>query len=98
MSHATARPRQAGTSFESQAQAQAGRRLESQPAGASQRYDLTHCQLLVDRVVARRQQELARMLALLPPADRVRLTGALRQLVAVAGEGYGTISRGLVPV
>jgi DNA-binding MarR family transcriptional regulator len=54
-------------------------------------------QLLVDRVAAWRQQELARMLVLLPPADRIRLTGALRQLVAVAGEGYGTISRGLVP-
>jgi DNA-binding MarR family transcriptional regulator len=55
-------------------------------------------QLLVDQVAAWRQQELARMLALLPPADRMRLTSALRQLVAVAGEGYGTISRSLVPV
>jgi DNA-binding MarR family transcriptional regulator len=55
-------------------------------------------QLLVDRVVAWRQQELARMLALLPPADRVQLTAVLRQLIAVAGEGYGTISRSLVPV
>ena len=34
--------RQAGTSFVSQAKA-AGRRLESQPTGTSQRYDLTHC-------------------------------------------------------
>jgi hypothetical protein len=38
LSHATARPRQAGTSFESQA-TPAGRRLESQPAGTSQRYE-----------------------------------------------------------
>ena len=42
LSHATARPRHAGTSFESQAQ-QGGRRLESQPTGTPQRYDLTHC-------------------------------------------------------
>ena len=42
LSHATARPRQAGTSFESQAQ-QGGRRMKSQPTGTSQRYDLTHC-------------------------------------------------------
>ena len=38
LSHATARPRQAGTSFESQAQ-RAGRRLKSQPTGTSRRYD-----------------------------------------------------------
>jgi hypothetical protein len=42
LSHATARPRQAGTSFGSQAKP-AARRLESQPTGTSQRYDLTHC-------------------------------------------------------
>jgi hypothetical protein len=41
LSHATARPRQAGTSFGSQAP-QGGRRLESQATGTSQRYDLTH--------------------------------------------------------
>ena len=55
-------------------------------------------QLLVDRVVVWRQQELARMLGLLPSADRVRLTAALSQLVSVAGEGYGMISRSMVPV
>lgn len=55
-------------------------------------------QLLVDRVVAWRQRELARMLTLLPPAGRVHLTAVLRQLIAVAGEGYGAISRSLVPV
>jgi hypothetical protein len=42
LSHATARPRQVGTSFVSQAKP-AGRRLESQPTGTSQRDDLTHC-------------------------------------------------------
>jgi DNA-binding MarR family transcriptional regulator len=55
-------------------------------------------QLLVDRVVAWRQQELAQMLERLPPADRSRVTAALRQLVAVAGDGYGAVSRTLVPV
>src|SRR5215510_1694043 len=38
LSHTTARSRQASTSFESQA-TRAGRRLESQPTGTSQRYD-----------------------------------------------------------
>ena len=42
LSHVTARPRQAGTSFGSQTQ-QGGRRFKSQPAETSQRYDLTHC-------------------------------------------------------
>jgi DNA-binding MarR family transcriptional regulator len=55
-------------------------------------------QLLVDRVVAWRQQELAHMLERLPPADRSRVAAALRQLVAVAGDGYGAVSRTLVPV
>jgi hypothetical protein len=41
LSHATARPRQAGTSFGSQPQ-QGGRRLESQATGTSQRYDPAH--------------------------------------------------------
>jgi DNA-binding MarR family transcriptional regulator len=55
-------------------------------------------QLLVDRVAAWRRQELAGMLERLPPADRARVTEALRRLVAVAGEGYGAVSRALVPV
>lgn len=55
-------------------------------------------QRLVDRVVAWRQQELAHMLERLPPAGRAQVTAALRQLVAVAGEGYGAVSRALVPV
>jgi hypothetical protein len=42
LSHATARPRQASTSFGSQARP-AGRRLQSQLTGTSQRYDLAHC-------------------------------------------------------
>ena len=53
---------------------------------------------LVSQVTAWREQELARILGQLPPAGRVQLTAALRQLVDAAGEGYGTISRSLVPV
>lgn len=54
--------------------------------------------LLVGKVAAWRQQELARMLGRLTAADQVRLTAALEQLVAAAGEGYGILSRTLVPV
>lgn len=53
---------------------------------------------LVDLVAAWREQELARIFRQLPPARQVQVTRALRQLVEAAGEGYGTISRGLVPV
>ncbi len=53
---------------------------------------------LVCQVAAWREQELARILGQLPPAGRVRVTAALRQLVDAAGEGYGTISRRVVPV
>jgi DNA-binding MarR family transcriptional regulator len=53
---------------------------------------------LVSHVAAWRERELARILRQLPPAGRVQVTTALRQLVEAAGEGYGTISRGLVPV
>lgn len=53
--------------------------------------------LLVTRVAAWRREELARMLARLPPAQRACVTTALRLLVAAAGEGYGMISRTLVP-
>jgi len=55
-------------------------------------------QELVSQVAAWRQQELSRILKQLPPAARRQLTTALHQLVAAAGEGYGTISRTLVPV
>jgi DNA-binding MarR family transcriptional regulator len=53
---------------------------------------------LVDQVAAWREQELARIFRQLPPTGQVQVTRALRQLVEAAGEGYGTISRGLVPV
>jgi DNA-binding MarR family transcriptional regulator len=53
---------------------------------------------LVSKVVAWRQEELARMFCRLAPADRVRVVTALEKLVAAAGEGYGTVSRALVPV
>ena len=55
-------------------------------------------QHLVSQAAAWREQELARILRQLPPAGRRQVTTALRQLVEAAGEGYGTISRGLVPV
>ena len=53
---------------------------------------------LVSQVAAWRQQELARILQQLPPSGRMQVTTAMRQLVEAAGEGYGTISRSLVPV
>ena len=55
-------------------------------------------QHLVSQVAAWRQQELGRIIQQLPPAGRMQVTTALRQLVEAAGEGYGTISRSLVPV
>ncbi len=42
--------------------------------------------------------ELVRIYRQLPPAGQAQLTGALRQHADAAGEGYGTISRGLVSV
>jgi DNA-binding MarR family transcriptional regulator len=54
--------------------------------------------LLVTRVAAWRQQELARILTRLPAEQREGVTAALRHLVAAAGEGYGIASRTLVPV
>ncbi len=53
---------------------------------------------LVSQVAAWRQRELARILHQIPPTSRVQVTAALRQLVEAAGEGYGMISRSLVPV
>jgi DNA-binding MarR family transcriptional regulator len=53
---------------------------------------------LVDQVAAWREQELARIYRQLPPTGQAQLTRVLRQLVKAAGDGYGTISRGLVPV
>jgi DNA-binding MarR family transcriptional regulator len=53
---------------------------------------------LVSQVAVWREQELARILQQIPAAKRIQLTDALRQLVEAAGEGYGLISRSLVPV
>jgi DNA-binding MarR family transcriptional regulator len=53
---------------------------------------------LVGQVAAWREKELARIFRQLPPAGQAQVTRALRQLVEAAGEGYGTISGGLVPV
>ena len=47
---------------------------------------------LVGQVTAWREQELARIFRQLPLAERTILTHALRQLVEVAGEGYGAAS------
>ena len=44
---------------------------------------------LVSQVAAWRQRELARILHPIPPAGRVQVTAALRQLVEAAGEGFG---------
>ena len=53
---------------------------------------------LVTRVREQRHQELARILASLAPSDRSAALGALRLLVEAAGEGYGQVSRRLVPL
>ncbi len=53
---------------------------------------------LVGQAAAWRAQELARILGRLAPAERDQVTAALALLVSAAGEGYGTISRGLVPL
>jgi DNA-binding MarR family transcriptional regulator len=53
---------------------------------------------LVAKVAAWRHQELARILGRLTDADRAAVTRALRLLVDAAGDGYGVISRSLVPM
>jgi len=53
--------------------------------------------LLVSKVAAWRQRELARMLTRIPAADRQSVTAALQHVVTAAGEGYGMASRTLVP-
>jgi hypothetical protein len=45
-----------------------------------------------------RERDLARISGQLPPAGRVQVASGLRQLLKAVGEGYGTISRTLVPV
>lgn len=53
---------------------------------------------LVIQVVEWRRRELTRILGQLAPADRDTLTAALRQLIEAAGEGYGAIRQGPVPL
>jgi DNA-binding MarR family transcriptional regulator len=54
-------------------------------------------QLLVQKVAAWREQELARMLGQLTADEQASLSSALRILLAAAGDGYGLVSRTLVP-
>jgi DNA-binding MarR family transcriptional regulator len=53
---------------------------------------------LVTQVTQWRRQELARILGLLAPGDQDTLIAALRRLVEVAAEGYGTIAQSPVPL
>jgi DNA-binding MarR family transcriptional regulator len=53
---------------------------------------------LVADVNAWRRAELRRILLRLDPGDRTALTATVRRLVEAAGEGYGTRSRGPVPL
>jgi hypothetical protein len=50
------------------------------------------------RVAGWRERELARASCQLPPAGYAQVASGLHQLVVAVGEGYGTITRGLVPV
>ena len=53
---------------------------------------------LVAQVAGWRRQELTRILDQLAPGDRNTLTAALRRLVEAAGQGYGAIPHGPVPL
>ncbi len=55
-------------------------------------------QNLVTEVTRWRQRELARIVRQLEPGERDMLTAALRRLVEAAGEGYGAIGQGPVPL
>ena len=55
-------------------------------------------QRLVADVTASRRAELRRILLGLDAGDRAALTVTVRRLVDAAGEGYGPIPRGLVPL
>jgi DNA-binding MarR family transcriptional regulator len=55
-------------------------------------------QRLVADVAAWRQAELRRILLRLEPRDRITLTSAARRLFEAAGEGYGPVPRGPVPL
>ena len=50
------------------------------------------------RVMEWRRQELSRILGQLAPGDRDTLTAALRRLIEAAGEGYGTVRQGPIPL
>lgn len=54
-------------------------------------------QLLIRKVAAWREQELARMLGQLTIEEQAGLISALRTFLAAAGDGYGLVSRPLVP-
>jgi DNA-binding MarR family transcriptional regulator len=53
---------------------------------------------LVTQVARWRRQELTRILGELAPGDRDAVTAAMRLLVQAAGEGYGTVTNGPVPL
>ena len=53
---------------------------------------------LVGRVTGRRERVLTRIFCQFPPAGRAQATSAMARLAMATGGGYGTISRGLVPV
>ncbi|HEY7432388.1 MAG TPA: MarR family transcriptional regulator [Streptosporangiaceae bacterium] len=53
---------------------------------------------LVAKVVQWRRRELTRILGRLAPEDRDTLTASLRQLIEAAGEGYGAMPQGPVPL
>jgi DNA-binding MarR family transcriptional regulator len=54
-------------------------------------------QLLIQKVAAWREQELARMLGQLTIDEQASLISALRIFLTAAGDGYGLVSRTLVP-
>lgn len=53
---------------------------------------------LVDQVATWRRRELTRIVGLIPPTERDTLTEALQRLVEAAGEGYGPIPHGPIPL
>jgi len=55
-------------------------------------------QALVDGVTTWRRNELARILGQLGPGELAHATALLRAVVAAAGEGYGAVARGPVPL
>jgi DNA-binding MarR family transcriptional regulator len=53
---------------------------------------------LVAQVVEWRRRELTRILGRLTPGGRDELTASLLRLIEAAGEGYGTVRQGPVPL